>query len=637
MRLRGHVAVGLVVTVALFVAYDRQVTAPRERLLSQTRTRLADASRHIDAARLDAAESLIFQAVVDLTTVDTWYALPSLRHQASELRSEAAAARVSARRRGESIETWLQAEASLVRRGDIAQALLGATAPRAPLPVDDGRLLAFVRLVRLLAALDFEGAEQTLATASLTVSWNGELRTLVDNCRNQAVEAWLGTVLDLARKGDFPRAAALAGSERAPLPASDGRRQAVCHLVGRLAVQDFAGAEQALGQVTPSGTGTLGETFQQLIASEREANHQKQAIIAANVKPLISNVVPSQEFKPVLQGRAMVWDFTKDDVENAYELLPDDLRASSRDGLITIFCVTKRRNEVVGHYSISGQPAYREHMTVAVVYWPDKVAAGSTVIAGGEPVSLRVVKHTPEYGSSVKIKEWIERLPRAEDHDGQSVRTAGPSGAFLDQTQRPTAPSGAESSQKGQATHSLYRDVSGWPERGQVAKARDAIAQARSTTSDVIPEPVVLAMSRFVNCMVVNDFVGAEAALGSLPLTSIAGNQIETETAALLRVVSAGRQAVHADGAWIAERVKALVSDRTRKLRGRPPLRGRAVVWDLTEGDVEKAYELLPDDLRARSRAGLLTVFCVTERRNEVGGGLRAIATLSGQRGDHRW
>ena len=108
----------------------------------------------------------------------------------------------------------------------------------------------------------------------------------------------------------------------------------------------------------------------------------------------------------------MVWDFTKRAVDEAYELLPDDLRASSREGVVTMFSIVKRENIEVGRYSISNQPAYQERMTIGVVYWPQKTSPGAAIVFGDSPPSVRPVTNTPEYGSAVRIKEWIAALPR---------------------------------------------------------------------------------------------------------------------------------------------------------------------------------------------------------------------------------
>jgi type II secretory pathway pseudopilin PulG len=187
----------------------------------------------------------------------------------------------------------------------------------------------------------------------------------------------------------------------------------------RLKAQDFKGADDSIGSVTSNlpdelNVADIANNLAAFVQSERNANRESQSRIAAAVKARVdlSGARASSGWQPMLKGRAMVWDFTKETIDQAYELLPDDLRASSRDGVVTMFCIVKRENIERGRYSISNQPAYQEKMTVGVVYWPQKVSPGSAVVWGGEPPSSRPVRYSPEYGSAVKIKEWVAGLPR---------------------------------------------------------------------------------------------------------------------------------------------------------------------------------------------------------------------------------
>jgi hypothetical protein len=200
----------------------------------------------------------------------------------------------------------------------------------------------------------------------------------------------------------------------------------------RLDLQDFAGAANHLGNLTKQlpeelSTSQIGVLLRSFIEVEQEANRKRQAEIARQVKSHVRSGTsgPSSSFTPALKGRAMVWDFTKGGVDPAYTLLEDNLRGSSRDGIITMFCITHRENIEVGRYSISDQPAYREKVTVGVVYWPEKTSPGSTFVWGGSPRQTRTVRYSPEYGSAVEIKEWIESLPRGTglQDDGRDSRT----------------------------------------------------------------------------------------------------------------------------------------------------------------------------------------------------------------------
>ena len=112
-------------------------------------------------------------------------------------------------------------------------------------------------------------------------------------------------------------------------------------------------------------------------------------------------------------GKVLVWDMHGDSRSGAQGMLPGLLKAESTDKPITIFMVVGKRDERVGTYSISRQPAYREYVDIAVAYWPEKTAVGFHSVVSGEPRSSRPVQGTPEYGDpSEPIAKWIESLPR---------------------------------------------------------------------------------------------------------------------------------------------------------------------------------------------------------------------------------
>lgn len=238
------------------------------------------------------------------------------------------------------------------------------------------------------------------------------------NNRLRGIERILGNVTDSIKSGALLKANDEIRTALSTISDKDATLIAIARYVDRLRVQDFKGADATISQVRANfpeelGVVEIAKVLRELVESERKTNRETQSRIAAEVKSWVDlrRVRASYTFTPVLEGRAMVWDFTKNKVDPAYELLPDDLRASSRDGNVTMFCILKRENIEVGRYSISNQPAYKEKMTIGVVYWPKKVSPGTTVVWGGEPPRSRPVKYSPEYGSSVKIKEWIEGLP----------------------------------------------------------------------------------------------------------------------------------------------------------------------------------------------------------------------------------
>ena len=88
------------------------------------------------------------------------------------------------------------------------------------------------------------------------------------------------------------------------------------------------------------------------------------------------------------------------------------LTGSPNDKSIMVFCIMSRGQIVRGYYSISNQPGYQERMTVGVVHWPSRKGLGSVEIWGDPPRQTRPVTYSPEYASAVRIKDWIEKLPR---------------------------------------------------------------------------------------------------------------------------------------------------------------------------------------------------------------------------------
>ncbi len=240
--------------------------------------------------------------------------------------------------------------------------------------------------------------------------------------RVDLTEATAVTLINLARQGKMVEAEKMLETASKEASPADENIKLLGHFLNRLKVQDFKGAEQASAQVTGllaqkvplSQAGAIALTnYPAVVQSEKQANYDSHSHIATEVKSLVdlSSTRESSYFNPRLKGKAMIWDATKDAVEMAYELLPDNLRASSRDGVVTIFTIVRRENILRGYYSISKQPGYKEKMTIGVIYWPAKVNAGTAIIWGGDPPSPRPVSYVPGYGSSVNIKQWIASLP----------------------------------------------------------------------------------------------------------------------------------------------------------------------------------------------------------------------------------
>jgi hypothetical protein len=266
---------------------------------------------------------------------------------------------------------------------------------------------------RQALSCDLEGARERFQANLATIkNALGELTASGTSGSFQTAEATIRTALTRSEK--------------------DATLLGLVRYLDRLKAQDCKGADESIGAVTSNlpdelNVAEIAKNLAAFVQLERNANRESQSRIAAAVKALVDlrGARDSSGWHPVLKGRAMVWDFTKDSVDQAYDLLPDHLRASSRDGIVTMFCIVERRNFEVGHYSISNRLASQESMSVGVVYWPEKVTPGTAKVWGGVPPYSRPVRTLPESGSevslnmavlsiesSIKIKEWIAGLPR---------------------------------------------------------------------------------------------------------------------------------------------------------------------------------------------------------------------------------
>jgi hypothetical protein len=237
------------------------------------------------------------------------------------------------------------------------------------------------------------------------------------SARVNAIRQVMDSVINLIRAGEVEQAQKSVKTALMEISDKDPALLALARYVDRLKGQDFKQAGEAIAKLKASlpeelNTSEIGSLLSEFVNNEKKANRDSQSSIATQVKSLVrlSGARELAKFTPTLKGRAMVWDFTKKDIDQAYELLPEDLRGSARDGVITMFIIISRRHVLVGHYSVSGQPGYKEEMKIGVVYWPDKVSPGTAVVTD-DPRSMRPVQYVPEYGS-VQIKEWIERLPK---------------------------------------------------------------------------------------------------------------------------------------------------------------------------------------------------------------------------------
>ena len=241
--------------------------------------------------------------------------------------------------------------------------------------------------------------------------------------RLELLETTVANIAASLESGQFDEAGATVSKALSDETKDDQTLQALSRMIERLRAQDFKAAGEAaqqsvtfLNDQVPLSEASKTALPELTAAVEREkaANRATHERIASEVRHLIKegSYRQSSHFKPVLKGKAMIWDATKNEVEMAYELLPDNLRASSQEGVVTIFSIIRRDQILQGYYSISNQPAYKEKMTIGVVYWPQRRSAGTAIVWGGNPPYSRPVSYHPGYGSSVNIKNWVESLPK---------------------------------------------------------------------------------------------------------------------------------------------------------------------------------------------------------------------------------
>jgi hypothetical protein len=111
---------------------------------------------------------------------------------------------------------------------------------------------------------------------------------------------------------------------------------------------------------------------------QQETDRQRAIIRQVSSLPQPGHAVP-EGASIRLRGKALVWDMASDARSGAYCRLPSELRATSADRPITVFMVTGTRDEQVGTYSISGQPAYRRYVEITAAVWPELKPAGKSL------------------------------------------------------------------------------------------------------------------------------------------------------------------------------------------------------------------------------------------------------------------
>lgn len=153
---------------------------------------------------------------------------------------------------------------------------------------------------------------------------------------------------------------------------------------------------------------------------------QKQKAIAAKVSSLLKEKTRIENSDDIaLHGKALIWDLTKNTRSEAYDSLPNSLKAVSSDKPITVFMITDIRNDKIGVYTITGEyetygtPAYQQYADIFVAYWPENKSAGMYTVTGEKPpeeIEADDADRDGEFGDiEGPIADWVANLPREID------------------------------------------------------------------------------------------------------------------------------------------------------------------------------------------------------------------------------
>ncbi len=108
-----------------------------------------------------------------------------------------------------------------------------------------------------------------------------------------------------------------------------------------------------------------------------------------------------------VKGKCLVWSISANSLDPIQDRLPWEIRYRSGFGDVTVFLVSETECEIVGKYSVSGQPAYRRWADVYVVQAPEMKPIGCYRSHGLDPSNSRSVQNSPEFGE-LPIAKWIE-------------------------------------------------------------------------------------------------------------------------------------------------------------------------------------------------------------------------------------
>jgi hypothetical protein len=150
---------------------------------------------------------------------------------------------------------------------------------------------------------------------------------------------------------------------------------------------------------------------------------------------------------PVVRGKALIWDVTRDDVSEAHGRLPADVRAQAAGGDVTVFLITRQERKPTVKYTLNrdgkGTPdvqGYSVDTTLCVIDMPGPRAHGRFLISGdgtGWVVLVRAGQTEVEGNWTASVANWVEGCVR-----GPQWRAEAPEREW--KRQHPLTPPGQE-------------------------------------------------------------------------------------------------------------------------------------------------------------------------------------------------
>jgi len=134
----------------------------------------------------------------------------------------------------------------------------------------------------------------------------------------------------------------------------------------------------------------------------------------------------------------------------------------------------------------------------------------------------------------------------------------------------------AEQARLSELIQKAVRDIGAHINKGDIVRAQEVVEMAR--TAFASPNATLTAVAEFVRRVQVQDFIGAESFLNTIPKTLPDGRMLQDISEILGEAIKKERQANLATQASIARNVDALVQKGVTDRDLKPALQGRAMI-----------------------------------------------------------